>query len=622
MILEIILKKTFKDKFGNDINNYKVFIQRNENIEGVWISETDFKKYSDLLRVVGFEKISDLLRLRENFDVAKKFSKKFKQELANKSAEIISLFEPFDHFYKIEHRQNERGSFNVLLPNISDEEYKEHLDLKALCENFSALIDDLPTETKTKKIIDISSDEELVVEQTEKKVDFQSNSIKSENSDQRSSTIINNLKYGVDNKITFIKNLLDYSFKKKIDVKTGQKLISLIGQEIEKSSISNKEILERLEIIENKIELPSEVSSIVKPELQGNATTDKNKIEFTKKDVEKRIIENKKKHSPQKVVNWLKLFTKDNCHIKFSTHLWDEDKYLKYEDFIQGLDSDIKDYKLTDLQHYSSNLYWGKVYPFLIQKELTKLEKDGNKVFGWGQYKIKIGWQYPDIIKQWSKENFDLKNNGIKPMSMELSNDLIPKVRIKGKTIKYFEDVVNVFKDEIEFRDNKLFIEVKLLIETELNNFNVDDTGLQSLKGRSFYTNTEYILTALRRIFKMIKSRAEKHDVIINSLIVKKDNLNYLSIEILHKDSFSLKELDHTKICLKEESGDLAILRTVLTSLCDFSIESKFRDSQNNIVSAKIDYLYEGVEANGWVPEVNALDSESRGFKFILQFPL
>jgi len=556
----------------------------------------------------------------------------------------ISLREPLGQFFAVKIQENINGKFNVLIPKPINIQTPDNSELVNSTDVISA------KESPELKV-DVSSLEHVFRKPTKKEID-EINALKSEQSENFEENVIkepevlyqiseNEIKISplslvfktektvspqakiakeknvgqqfpgkvksIDkkskvsdntdkntNKLSFVNNLLDYSVKKKVDHKTRERLFSLIGREVENSSMSKEE-----------------VEKIIDEKIAG----------LVKKDGPSKITKRDKIHNPEKVVNWLKLFTKEESHIKYSTHLWDDNKYSSYELFITGLMKEYKEERLKDLENYNYNLFWEKIYPFLFQNKLTAIQISGEKPYGWGRHKIKIGWQFPDVLKEWCSLFFDNKSvGGKKPMEIELPQELLPETRINGKTIKYFEDVVNLFKEEIEFRNNNLYIEVMTLVKQELSLFKINSEELETLKGRSFYTNTEYVIKAISRILKLIKSYPENNQVSIKAFTTM-DEKN-LILEIFQLNSFSLKELNHPKIKLEDNSGDLSILRTTLWSLCDFSIESRFRDEKNNIVSALIEYLYEGVDENNRQPRITIIDKVADGFKYILKFPL
>ena len=417
-------------------------------------------------------------------------------------------------------------------------------------------------------------------------------------------------------KYDFIKELLE---DKKINQNQRERILELASKEISLEGTLEERIQKIEEILFRKEDAENKSESINTYELFNDEKESFNKNRKSEKLYKN--LKSEKKHNPRKIVEWLKLFTLDNSTIKYSTHLWDETGlFHSFSDFISRLNDELVKYSFKEMPTYNSNLFWGKVYPFLFQKELTSIEKEG-KPFGWGQHGVKIGWQYPDIIKTWCAEHFDYKGADAKlPFSMEIPFELRPNKPIAGKTIVSFEDVVNIFKKEIEFRDNDLFVAIKGAIRKELNEYEININELENLKGCSFYTNTEYVIKAIIRIFWMIKSRSESNRVQI-TCNYNQDTHEY-DLQIIHLNSFSDKELSHPKLLLSENSGDLYILRTTLQSLCDFSITSRFKDQDNNLVNARIEYLYNGVQQNNWKPKIEKITESIDGFRFNLKFPV
>jgi len=405
-------------------------------------------------------------------------------------------------------------------------------------------------------------------------------------------------------KLQFIANIIE---KNKFTANQKERFVKLALEELKHNEVSDNAILKGIEEIKEKLGITGDNSSRIN---ETKIKSSKNQIIQTQ--------ERRKIHDPTRVVNWLKLFTQDNTHIKFSNHPWDDlDKYENIKVFFDELNSEYKEGRWHDMQYYSPDLYWSKIYPFLFQKELTKIQEDGKIKYGWGKYKIKIGWQYPKTIKVWSNTNYDAKPNNqkITPYEMKIPDKLLPEEIIDGKTIQYFEDVVDVFKKEIEFRDNDLYYSIMKIKKKELNEFSVK--GIESLKGHCFFTNTECVLKAIERIFKMIKKRTSAS--IINISAQVEDKL--VIINICQDKSYSDKPINHPKILLEKGSGDFSIITKILFGLCDFSIESRFKDKENNTVYAQIDYLFEGINHTDYNPRINIIDA-SAGFKYILRFPL
>ncbi|MBC7124767.1 MAG: hypothetical protein H5T24_03990, partial [Bacteroidales bacterium] len=131
-----------------------------------------------------------------------------------------------------------------------------------------------------------------------------------------------------------------------------------------------------------------------------------------------------------------------------------------------------------------------------------------------------------------------------------------------------------MFKREIEFREDTkdLYYEVEALAKQELSEFRIN--GLEPLKHLSFFTYTSPVLKALRRIFRMIQSRTEYREIIIESK--KLTDLRQVELRIIHKNSISHRASNYNKITYP--SGDILEVIKNLISICDFEIESKFID--------------------------------------------
>ena len=313
--------------------------------------------------------------------------------------------------------------------------------------------------------------------------------------------------------------------------------------------------------------------------------------------VEKSNDDSKNKHYPKKLVGLLNYFGSDQGEFKFTTHLWDGDEIGSYESFTNKIYE--KYHSVKEIQDLDWDLWWNKINPFVFQE---KLNKNGEIPFYWSQHKIKIGWKYPDYIKEWCLNHYDNKGQkALQPFSIVLPDELLPDQKIINKvTIKTFMDVVDLFKKEIEFRSNDFYISIQYLISEELSGFRVDPNTLKTLKSFCVYANTEKILKAIKTIFKMINSiekEKEENGIEANKSIQIRtefhdtDNQKFYTLEILHVNSFCQKPSTHPKLSGKK--GDLAKVIKDLKGRCDFSIISVFGE-ENNRVFAKLDYLYPG----------------------------
>ena len=115
------------------------------------------------------------------------------------------------------------------------------------------------------------------------------------------------------NKYDFIIKLLE---DKKLSPILKDKLLSLSVKEIKNESVMEKELLRRIEHIEDLVKTPN---------TSGNNTAANEVI-----------------HDPSKITEFLYKF-KANTVFKWSSHSWDEKKYETIKDFIQELNKNKKE---------------------------------------------------------------------------------------------------------------------------------------------------------------------------------------------------------------------------------------------------------------------------------------
>ena len=220
-------------------------------------------------------------------------------------------------------------------------------------------------------------------------------------------------------------------------------------------------------------------------------------------------------------------------------------------------------------------------------------------------------------------------------MSMKLPKNIIKrlredKIKVNGKRVQFFQDVVNLFKQEIEFREDELYNTfIRVLHEYEINgenNWNIDRNQLKDqLEGKEFYTNTFAVEQVLIRIFKMIKNyeskskkiwikcNSETYNNSINGMLEKRE---YYHLRITHVDSYSenkkIKDMER-----KLNKGDLGTLKKQLMSLCHFSISSKFKD----VGYKEIKILHGGSNKEAFKAKYVDIDGSSiDGFTYHLKF--
>ena len=306
-------------------------------------------------------------------------------------------------------------------------------------------------------------------------------------------------------------------------------------------------------------------------------------------------------HETSAIVNFLHQFTETNAKaLKFTTHIWETNAEGHYDY------SDFKEFKTAYLEILTKrepSLYtiqplckhlWQIITNFLINDEPK---------YSWSEFKLKIG--YNKYLEKWMNEN-----PGKQPFAMPLRT-LPAKYQhtelVNGRYLVNFGHVVDVFKNCIEFRDNDLYYFIKELFKS--SDHILDEDLLESLRGISFYTDTELVKDALRIIASNMRSEFPK--INIRAIIAE----NSVRLTITQVGSFSDRDINDPKIRASSKTGQMCSIISRLKNLCDFSIESRFR-VDNIFKYCCINYLSsEEKESLKFIKDVDC-----PGFSYILTF--
>jgi len=280
-------------------------------------------------------------------------------------------------------------------------------------------------------------------------------------------------------------------------------------------------------------------------------------------------------HKPKIVVKHLKKFTKNDSDLKFSTHIWDiYDKSIDL--FLEGVDKEFTEFS-RDLNSLKPTLN-AKIFSFLLRTDVSES--------GWGEHRIKFGWSSPELKT--------LYDNPVKRYSYP-GDVVIPeeyRLIVEGKSIQKFSQIIDLFKSEIEIREENNQLR-KLLIkkfDAHLSSFNYPI--FENIEGVSFFTDVQTLSSALDLVFQSFKNRPQYPSLKFS--IVRLEDYS-VELRLTQVGSFSsFKSKDDLKFRL--DGGDFGTLAGKLKNLCDWSIESKFNDGCfriNLLVSdMNIDRLY------------------------------
>lgn len=274
-------------------------------------------------------------------------------------------------------------------------------------------------------------------------------------------------------------------------------------------------------------------------------------------------------HDPQIMVKALRFFTENDKDLKYSTHSWEEGKYNNYDEYMSKIRSEWK--KINRLLQNRNYRLYSKISSFLFNNLLGTKDEDG-KLISWGDKRLNFGWSSPELKKH-------MEESGHSPFSCPIP-DYIRSLD-QNHNLFYFKDYAEVFKNEIEFReDSNNFKKIILdLWENVLgyNYFNI--IGLEKLVGFSFFTDIQLIKEVLTSIFTdMFKKKESFNEIVIEKISNFKKDDSYHLIRITQKDSFVTRPTEDPK--LTNPTGDLDLIIKNLTNLADYSIVSRFEDGE------------------------------------------
>ena len=422
----------------------------------------------------------------------------------------------------------------------------------------------------------------------------------------------------VNDKSKFVLDILDYAVKKNADVLMRSKLLRLVSDEVGKVGGFDREVLTRLGKLEKQLE-NMEKSASPTNELSSILTFDDN-LDQADKTPSNLSDTRMMHHNPLIISDYLKLF-KENGDLKWTTHPWDEKKYATIEDFIQAL-NESKEY--LNLFRHNRDLY--NLIRYFIYKPKNEL-KDEIPKYGWPNLpNLKVGWQFPnDLLVEWCKINFDNKPEAeIKyPFSYPLPKELQPSSPVKGKIIRTFENVVDVFKTEIQFRENYFLTELK---KRQNKLFDYQFIGIDNFKNLEFYTYTPGVLAAIDIMLNEIRKNETEKEIHFNYHIYDK----LLTIDVVHINSYPFNRLLDLNNLAGFLGGGLNAIAENVFSICDFSIISKFSVSRNEEFVRELCITYEGTEGkpNGknitiiTPPMLKPYTGDAPGFTYRLKFPI
>lgn len=301
-------------------------------------------------------------------------------------------------------------------------------------------------------------------------------------------------------------------------------------------------------------------------------------------------------HNPKELIALLKKFSVNDSALKYTTHSWDAGRDANmFKDLTEFLSIAKNQYNEFSFQlnSLSRNLH-GKINSFLFNKDIAES--------GWGDpnpaKRIRFGWSSPELTEAC---NLDA--------SLNPEDFIIPgkyQIQRAGKTLQKFKHVIDVFKNEIEIRDENSALLNLILQKHDNYLISFSDPKVSNLENKTFYTDIQWLSKALDLIFEGIQKYPQHPDV---EYYVEDNGNDSIVLNILHRNSFKTGLSIHDdKLNLMR--GDFSTIKDKLRNLCDWSIESQFAEGFyriNYLVSDKEIQAHQEIET-------------TQGFKHILTF--
>jgi RNA-directed DNA polymerase len=375
-------------------------------------------------------------------------------------------------------------------------------------------------------------------------------------------------------------NELYQKLKAKFEKITGKATsISKNLIEVEEAEISNTPLIKLLPGLKKQPIVLSEEKIMYVPPA---AKTDENTIPVF--------------HKPKELVALLKNFSVNDSALKYTTHSWDAGRdanmFKDLSGFLKIAESQYRKFSFH-LNSLSKNLH-GKINTFLFDKEIAKK--------GWGDInpkkRIYFGWSSPELLEACNDD-----------ISLNPEDYILPEkyqVQRAGKTLQKFKHIIDVFKNEIEVRDENSALLNLILQKHDHYLISFSAPKVSNLENKTFYTDIQWLGKALDLIFEGIQ-KYPQHPVA--EYAVTESNNDRLILTILHRNSFKNGLSIHDdKLNLKR--GDFSTIKDKLKNLCDWCIESEFAEG-----AYRINYLVSDNE----IPAYEKIMS-AEGFKHILTF--
>ena len=356
-------------------------------------------------------------------------------------------------------------------------------------------------------------------------------------------------------KYDFIQEILE---DKKLTPAQRERVFELTKVEIQKDGHLGKDLEQRISVIEQKI----------KSDFNNSADSIRNSNRSLKK------------HRPKEMVKFLYNFSQ-NDSFKWFTHKPDSTN-IDYSVIFIEIEKKLKDLGTSNL-----NLNTVSFVKDFLQSE--------------GKLKIEFPESFESEMTYGNKE--------VQKQLFESQNPF--RIEINGK---YFSDVINRFKNSIEFRLGseeypfkkyfKKFIKQKLGVDF-VNNLVFTESFNNLSQSLNLFIDVNNLYRGIEKVLEWIlKYKSFSTNVIID--MEEEEEKEYYELIIFHKDSFIERNPENSKFI--GNSGDLQTVRKYLFSIVDFRLEA---DLLTRGEKRSFDFLFLSNEAEMYIEPGNVFFSES-----------
>ena len=407
-------------------------------------------------------------------------------------------------------------------------------------------------------------------------------------------------------KYDFIQDILT---NKRLTPSQKERVLKLTKIEIEKDSIGNDEIKERILLIEKKLEIfyDTKLSSLSNVDIKNEIT----KQPKYNPDLPKY----NDSFSKNGLRNFLIAFNQDPI-LKYTAHLIDNVEYIYY----LNSNFNVEKYSLEHHRDLIKESFENLVKQYYLDSNISTMFRVyltgenylGNKL-NWSSADVKINWFSIELL-DWSKNNEGVVPNPTPNLAKKYKNKgfKLPfpfKSSLSGKPVQYFSDLILYFKSLYVIKGAnslKNIIEYVNQVEFKVLNITFDNFADDIV----LYTDVDKLVQGYKKIIGLIKSVTEERMFDFPEIelqFIKGEK--FIDFIIYHKNAkFYGKPKEEAVNIVGEVYTNL--ISHQLNGVCDFYLSAYFQNDGCYLIN-----LW-----NNKVRESQRVEEQFQGVKHIFRF--